>query len=311
MPSIQSVRARIAASDNLRGALWMLASAIGFSLMAVLVKIAGADLPAAQVAFFRCVFGLVFLLPAILRAGVRDSFATRRFDLHLARGAVGVTAMLCFFVAIANAPLADVTAITFAKPLFVIVIATLFLGEVVRWRRWTATAVGFVGVVVMIRPGQQGFDPDTLYALFGAACVAGTVALVKTIAKHDGHLTTLAWFAVLSSLVTLGPALYVWVPPSPTLWVVCALVGLVGVASQSAIVSAYRIGEATAVAPFDYSRIVFAAGFGVLLFDEWPDVWTLLGAAIVVGATIYIARREAKLGAPTADGPSQALSRKV
>lgn len=310
MSVLSSARERLAGSANLRGASWMLVSAIGFSTMAVLVKIAGETLPAAQVAFFRCVFGLAFLLPAILRAGPRAAFATTRPALHIARGTVGVTAMLCFFIAIASAPLADVTALTFAKPLFVILLATLFLGEVVRWRRWTATAVGFLGVVVMVRPGGDGFDPNTLYAVFGAACVAGAVILVKQIAKTDGHLTTLAWFAVFSSLVTCGPAAMVWVPPSPTLWVVCAGIGLIGVASQSAIVSAFRTGEATAVAPFDYSRILFATTFGVLLFDEWPDGWTLAGAAVVIAATIYIARREAALGKKD-DGEAQAVTRKL
>ena len=259
----------------MRGALWMLASAFGFSCMAALVKVAGETLPAAQVAFFRCVFGLLFLAPAILHAGLRTSFATTKPGLHLARSAFGVTAMFCFFIASANAPLADVTALTFAKPLFVIVIATLFLGEIVRWRRWTATAVGFLGVVVMIRPGGVGFDPDPLYALAGAALVAAVAGLVKQLAKTDSLLTTMAWFAAISTLATLGPALAVWVPPSPMLWGVCALIGLVGVASQSAIVAAYRSGEATAVAPFDYSRILFATALGIFLFGEWPDAWAL------------------------------------
>lgn len=294
---------------NTRGVLAMLAAAFGFSCMAVFVKIAGEDLPTAQVVFFRCAFGLIFLIPALHRAGWRASFATDRPALHGVRAMVGLVAMGCFFYALARAPLADVTALSFAKPLFVTAFAVLFLGEIVRWRRWTATAVGFLGVLIMIRPGGAGFDPDTLAALGGAACVAAVVILVKKMATTESHITTLAWFAVIATLATALPAAWVWVPPSADLWGVAAMIGLLGVISQSCIIAAYRTGETTAVAPFDYTRILMAAVFGVLLFDEWPDIWTGVGAAVVVVATVYIGRREARLGASSK--AAEALARKV
>lgn len=280
---------------NSRGVICMVISAAGFSGMAALVKVAGEALPTAQLTFFRCAFGLLFLLPVLLRIGLRASFATDRPWLHLARVGAGLSAMACFFYAIARAPLADVTALSFAKPLFVVLFAVLFLGEIVRWRRWTATAVGFLGVLIMLRPGGAGFDPHTLTALLGAAFVAVGVVLVKRMAASESHVTTLAWFAAVSTLATAGPAAAVWVPPGPDLWAVGALIGLLGVASQSFIVAAYRVGEASVVAPFDYTRLLFATGFGIWLFAEWPDGWTLAGAAVIIGSTIYIARREARL----------------
>lgn len=301
----------LALPDNTRGAIWMLLAAAGFSSMSVFVKIAGEDLPAIQVAFFRCVFGFAFLMPALLRLGLRKSFATNRPGLHTFRAFIGMAAMLSFFYAIANAPLADVVALSFAKPLFVIGFAVLFLGEIVRWRRWTATGVGFLGVVVMMRPGQEGFDPDTLAALSGAAFVALAVVLVKLLSKTESHMSTMAWFAGVSSIATAIPAAIVWAPPTPELWAVGVMVGFLGVISQSFILSAYRTGEATAVAPFDYSRIIFATVLGAALFNEWPDAWTLSGAAIVVAATIYIGRREAKLGGAEETRQAEALNRKV
>jgi len=294
---------------NSRGILAMLAAAFGFSCMAVFVKIAGETLPTAQVVFFRCVFGLLFLAPALHRIGWRKSFATDRPQLHGLRALVGLCAMGCFFYALARAPLADVTALSFAKPLFVIGFAVLFLGEVVRWRRWTATAVGFLGILIMIRPGGEGFDPDTLAALAGAACVAAAVILVKKMAATESHITTLAWFAAVATAATAIPAALVWVPPTPELWLMGALIGLLGVVSQSCIIASYRTGEASAVAPFDYSRILIAAVFGVILFNEWPDVWTLVGAAVVIASTVYIGQREARLRMSKKE--AEALVRKV
>ncbi|NBB82657.1 MAG: EamA family transporter [Alphaproteobacteria bacterium] len=280
---------------NTRGALWMLLAATGFSGMAVLVKVLGQSLDSFQVAFFRCVVGLAVLTPFALAAGPAG-LRTQAPHLHAGRAVFGVTAMMCGFYAFTHLPLATATAITFAKPLFLIVIAVLFLGEVVRWRRWSATLAGFAGVLIMLRPGPEGFDPAMLVALGQAMAVAGTVVFVKKMPAGERHLAILFWFAAISTAVALVPALLVWRWPSGEEWALAGLMGLLGVGSQAAVVRAYRTGEATAVAPFDYSRLLVAALFGFLVFAEVPDVWTIAGAAVIVGSTVYIARREATLG---------------
>lgn len=288
---------------NTRGALWMLAAALGFSTMATLVKQVGATLDSLQVVFFRSFFGLLALSPLLLRGGLRTSFVTRSPRLHLLRALAGVLAMNCMFYAIAHAPLADVTAISFAKPLFLIFLAMLFLGETIRWRRWSATAVGFAGVVIMVQPGASGFDPDLLVALAGTFFIAVAVTLIKKLSAEESTLAILAYFAVISTVLTLVPALLVWQWPAPEEWVLLGLIGVFGVAAQSCIVRAFRSGEATAVAPFDYTRLLFAGLYGYLLFDEVPGPWTLVGAGLIILATIYIARRETRLGRKMAPAP--------
>ncbi|MEM7653571.1 MAG: DMT family transporter, partial [Pseudomonadota bacterium] len=272
--------------------------------------IGGPALDSFQIAFFRCLFGLLALMPWIIQGGGFAVFKTDRLGLQLIRAIVGVGAMTSFFYALARAPLADVTAISFAKPLFVVLLAVFFLSEKVRWRRWTATAVGFLGVVIMLRPGQDGFDPVLLVALMGSFLVACAVIFVKKMTKTETTLTMLAYFGIISSLVTLIPALLVWRDPTLTQWGMLLVIGSLGVLSQSFIIRAFRCGEASAVAPFDYTRLIFAAVFGFFLFAEIPDIWTLGGASIIVAATFYIARREASLGKP-AKGPAEAITRKV
>ena len=289
--------------NNVRGALWILAASILFSAMAAVVKTLGTRLDSFQIAFFRCVFGLAVILPFMVRAGP-EVFRTRRLPLHVFRALAGVTAMFCGFYAITHLPLADATAISFAKPLFMIVLAVLFLRETVRWRRWTATAIGFCGVLIMIRPGESGLDPAMIAALFGTLCVAVVVVLIKRLSTTEAPLTILFTFGVVSTLVSAVPAAFVWRTPSLEELVLLILVGTLGAAGQSCGIRGFRVGEATAVVPFDYSRLLFAGVFGYLLFGDVPTMHTLAGAALIVVSTLYIALREAHLGKPASSNRS-------
>lgn len=285
-------------SPNARGALWITLGAMLFAAMAAAVKTLGQQLDFFQVVFFRCAFALVSLVPFVWRAGGIASLRTRRLPLHLLRGAFGILAMTCGFYAVTHLPLADATAITFTKPLFTIVLAVLFLGEVVRWRRWTATVAGFVGVLIMVRPGQHGVEAAVLVALFGSVMVAAALTVVKKLTTTETPTSILAYFGIFTTLVALGPAIAVWQQPSLVQLGMGAAIGVLGAAAQSFMIRGYRIGEATAVTPFDYTRLVFSGLLGFVLFAEVPDLWTLAGAAVLVGSTLYIARREARLGRP-------------
>ena len=280
---------------NVRAAVWVLVAAVGFSAMGALVKLLSSRLDSFQLVFFRSLAGFMVMVPIALYTG-RHVWRTRHLRLHLARGAAGIIAVTCGFYALAHLPLATAIAITFTKPLFVIVLAVLFLGESVRWRRWSATAVGFVGVLIMLRPGAGTFEPAMLVALMQALAIAAAVTLVKKLPMSESNLTVLLYFAVFSTIGTLGPALWVWQTPTWTEAGIALTMGLLGVGAQAAIVKGFRIGEATAAAPFDYSRLLFATLFGFVLFSEVPDTWTVLGAGVVVASTIYIARREARVG---------------
>lgn len=279
---------------NVRGAVLMMVSGVLFTGMSSLVKDLGNRYDPFQVAFFRCLFGFAVLLPLILPNGLR-AFRTRRPVMHLFRGLVGVGAMGCMFFGLTNLPLADVTAISFGLPLFLIILAVLFLGERVRWRRSTATAFGFIGVIVMLRPGQGPVELAALVVVAGTMLIGVATTMVKLLTRTESTLTMLAWFGVVSTLAMAIPAALVWRTPTWEDWVLLVAVGGLGSLAQSCVVRAYTIGEATAVAPFDYVRMIYAIGVGILIFAEWPDEWTLAGALIIVGSTLYIARREARL----------------
>lgn len=287
-----------ARSPNVRGAIWITLGALLAAAMAATVKTLGQQLDFFQVVFFRCAFALTALTPFVWRAGGVASLRTRRLPLHLLRGLFGMTAMMCGFYAVTHLALADATAMTFTKPLFTIVLAVLFLGEMVRWRRWSATAVGFVGVLIMVRPGQHGVEAAVLVALFGSAMVAASTIVVKKLTTSETPTSILTYFGVFTTVVALGPAIAVWQSPTLVQLGMGAAIGALGALGQSCLIRGYRIGEATAVTPFDYTRLIFSGLFGFLLFAEVPDLWTLAGAAVVIGSTLYIARREADLGRP-------------
>ena len=285
-----------ALSPNLRGAVWMVAAALGFTVNGAMVKALGElGMPTMQIAFARAFFALLTVLPFLWHAGL-GVLATRAPGIHVIRVVAGSAAMLCGIYALVSLPLADVTALSFTTPLFTIVLAVFFLGEAVRWRRWTATAIGFLGVLVMVRPGAGSLEPGALFAIAMALGIAIATVMVKRLPPGESHVAMLFWFCIASLAMTAVPAILVWRAPSAEEWSLLAGVGILGCASQAMIIRAFRSGEATFVAPFDYSKLLLAVLIGFFFFAELPDLWSLVGAAIIVGSTLYIARREAALG---------------
>ncbi len=286
--------ARGGLSGNARGALWMIASGLGFTLMALMIKLLGDRLDSFQIAFFRCLIGFLAILPFVVRYGL-SSLRTRALKVHLLRGVFGLVAMFASYYAIARMPLASYTALSFTKPLFATVLAVLILQEAVRWRRWTATLVGFAGVLVMVRPGAGTFDAAALFALADSLSIAFLVTLVKRLPPTETTLIMLFYFGLFSTVSSLPPALFVWQAPTIEEYALLVGIGVLGVLSQSFWIRAYRAGEASVVAPFDYLRLLFAGIAGFLAFSELVDGWTFLGAGIIVVSTVYIARREARM----------------
>lgn len=284
-----------ALAPNVRGALWMLLAALIWSINEATIKGLGRTLDPLQISFFRCFFGGLMVLPFIFVSAGTRAFRTKRFGGHFVRAAAGYIAMALAFYSIVHMPLADATALGFTRPLFMVVLAVLFLGEVVRWRRWSATAVGFLGVIVMARPGLETIDLALAAAIGSAFFVALVSVMIKKLAETEHPATIIFYFGVISSTLALVPALLVW--RTPTLVELLVLIGIGGFGSlgQYLTILAFRVGEATAVDPFDYARIVYATIFGYLFFMELPDRYTLLGASIIVISTWYIAQREARL----------------
>lgn len=295
-----SARERFAGlHPNLQGAAWMVAAATVFSINGVLVKTLAAEgMSFWQVAFARAFFALVPLLPFVWRDGL-SLFRTSHPLTHLARALCGAGAMTAGFYALAKLPLALVTAVGFTAPLFTTLLSALVLREVVRWRRWSATLIGFLGMLVMVRPGAGSLEPAMLAAVGMALGVACAVVLVKRFPRGESQTAMLTWFCVASILTSAGPAIHLWQDPTPAQWALLVGVGVVGVAAQAMIVNAYRTAEASFVAPFDYTRLIGAGLLGFVFFSEVPDLYTLLGAAVIIGSSLYIAHREAQLGTPS------------
>jgi drug/metabolite transporter (DMT)-like permease len=281
-------------SGNSRGALWMIASGVGFSVMAVGIKLLGHRLENFQIGFFRVVIGFVAILPFVAGGGL-TRLRTRHHGVHFVRAVFGLLAMYCSYYAIARMPLADYTGLSFTKPLFATLLAIAILGETVRWRRWTATLVGFFGVLVMVRPGAGTFHPATLAALTDSFSVAFLVTLVKRLPATETPLTMLFYFGLFATVMSIGPAIYSWQWPTVLEWLLLIGVGVLGALSQMFWIRAFRAGEASAVAPFDYLRLPIAATIGFVGFSELPTIWTFIGAAVIVASTLYIAHREAQL----------------
>ena len=290
---------------NLRGAGWMVLSAAVFASQGVTVKWLGTRLDVFEIAFFRCLVGLATILPFIIGPALAHGSAalvlTGRPWLHVARAVVGVSGMFCGFYSVTHLPLATATAISFTKPLFLIVLAVVFLGEPVRWRRWTATAAGFAGVLFVVRPGGDAFNLAALLGLLGAMLIADVVVLVKKLSASERNVTILFYFTLITTLVSAIPAVFVWRAPTRYELGLLVLVGVLATLGQWCSLRAYRVGEATAVMPFDYIRLLFAGLYGFALFAEVPDLLSLAGAAILIVSTLYIGYRELRLNTGPAD----------
>jgi drug/metabolite transporter (DMT)-like permease len=278
----------------LRGAFLMVGACAGFASMMAIVRQVSSDLHPFEAAFFRNLFGVVFMMPWILRAGW-SQLRTGRPAMHLVRSACGLTAMLLLFTALSLLPLAEVTALSFTAPLFATVGAALALREKVGVRRWTATLLGFLGALVIVRPGIDTFTGAALIALASAVGVAAAQLSVKSLSRTEHPNAIVLIMGLLMTPMSLLPASFVWTWPSWTIFWWLLLMGLVATIGQVFLVRAMAAADASAVMPFDFSRLIFASLLGWLMFGEVPDAWTWAGAAIIVAATVYIARREAKL----------------
>ncbi|MDX1709529.1 MAG: DMT family transporter [Rhodovibrionaceae bacterium] len=298
----KSARTRLAAIPApVAGALLMTGAAFGFSVMNVAIRaVADGGIPPVEIAFFRNLFALVFMLPWLIRRG-RAALVTQRLPLHLGRALLGLAAMLTWFYSVALLPLAEAVALNFTVPLFATIGAALILRETVRRRRWTATAIGFVGVLVILRPGFAEVSAVTLLPVLAALLMAASILVVKTLARTERPAAIVFYMNLLLTPLSLIPALFDWHWPNLTQFALLALVGGVAALAHIALTRAYQIADASAVVPFDYARLPFVALIAFILFGEVPDIWTWVGAAIIAGAAIYIARREARLARERAD----------
>jgi drug/metabolite transporter (DMT)-like permease len=279
--------------------LCILGSAVCFAVAAAFVKAVAPAIPTWEIVFFRSTLTLPVLLPLIRRAGGWRALRTARPLGHAIRTVTGMTGMYTSFAGYAVLPLATVTALGFSMPLFMTLLAVPLLGERLGWRRTAAALVGLLGVLIMIRPWQDGAVPlgPALMVMFGV--LGWTLAMItirRMGAAGEPNVTIVAWFSIGTALVSLVMMLPVWVTPDPRQFAFLVATGIMSAFAQLLMTEAYRVGEPTLVAPFEYSAIIYTTAIGFLIWSETPDGWDALGVGVLVASGLYIWHREVTLG---------------
>ena len=278
--------------QNLKGIGLMTAGFAVFSIADLMAKILTEDFHPFQIAWSRWLgvaMGLILILllkgPAIFKSKVPG--------LQIARGMFAVVSATCFIFAIRHVPLADAVAVTFAAPFMVTIFGALLLRERVGPWRWGAVLVGFIGTLVIIRPGSGAFNPAILLVLVAALAFACRQIISKPIGRNDPTQTTLAYTAVTALIILTLPLSWVWETPSTNrqLWLFLGIAILSGI-GEFLIIRALEIAEAVAVTPMHYSLIIFSTLWGYLFFSQLPDVWTWVGTSIVIASGLTILYRE-------------------
>ncbi len=289
----------------MRGILFKVASVGVFVAMASIIKATSDVVPPGEAVFFRSFFALPVIIAWLLwRGELRHGLETPNPMGHLWRGLVGTAAMGLGFTALGLLPFPEVTAIGYAAPLMVVVLAAMFLGEEVRLFRLSAVGAGLVGVLIVMSPRLSvTSDPlsmaETLgavVALGGALCAALAQVFVRKLTRTEGTATIVFWFSATASVLSLLTLPFGWAMPDPASFALLVAAGLLGGLGQIFLTSSYRYADASLIAPFEYASMLLALGVGYFLFDEIPTAAMLAGAAIIISAGIAIIWREHRLG---------------
>ena len=286
----------VRSSNNLKGIIFMLLTCVIVTTNAILIKTLGQELNTFQVVMLRCFFTLMITLTFNFHLG-KTLFRTNRPKMMAYRSTLTFTVVVANFFAISHLPLIEVTALLFSKPLFLIVLAAVFMGERIRIFRTSATIVGFIGILIILHPWDTAISVGLKFAHFAALIAAfsmSVLAILSRIMTKDHNPTTLVFYANAGTvLLCMVPALYFWTTPSWCQLIFIAGLGITTFCAQYCMISAYKYAEVTVVTPFEYIRIIFAAIVGYFIFSEIPDTWTIWGGTLVCASTLFIAYREA------------------
>jgi len=280
-------------SAALRGGLWMIAAAAAFTLMTSLIREAAPDVHPFEIAFFRALVNLVLMLPYALRAGT-TGLKTNNHRAFMLRGVCGLAFLMTYFSGAALVPIAESQALVFTSPLWGALLAVLFLHEHVSRARLLALVAGFAGVLIILRPGVVELSLGALLVLAGALSAAASNTIVKFTTRTDHPDAVVFYQMVYVTPLILVPALWVWTWPTPGQLLLMAGVGFFATLNQRFLSRAYAAADATAVLPFEFARLPFAAVIGFIAFRELPDVWAWTGGAVIFGASVYMVRRETR-----------------
>lgn len=293
----------LARPDALTGILLKLGSVVLFTLMGALLKATAAAVPAGEQMFFRSLFAIPVILAWLaLRGDLRTGLRTQSPISHFYRGTIGSAAMVCNFAGLGLLPFPEATALNYAMPLLTVVFAAMFLGEVVGVFRLSMVGAGLAGVLIVLSPrlgSASGTAAQTLGAvltLSGAALGALAQIFIRRMVAHEQTSAVVFWFSVTSGVLSLITLPFGWAVPDPGTAAMLVCCGLTGGLAQIMLTSAYRYADASLVAPFDYASMLLALGIGWFAFGEAASPRMLLGAAVIIAASIGIILRERQLG---------------
>ncbi|MFM9864297.1 MAG: DMT family transporter [Micropepsaceae bacterium] len=290
-------------SHPLLGIALKVAATLIFMFMAVIARGFGDTFPVGQVVFFRSLFAFVPILIVMAVSGMRfGDLKTKVPWSHARRATSGVLAMFTYFASLMYLPIADVTAISFASPLIVVVLAAFILGETVRLYRWSAVAAGFIGVLIMVSPhlgagfSEAGASAGVILAFTNAFLVAFTMIFIRLMSGSEPALVIAFYFQLACTLVSACTLPFAWATPSGSELVLLVTLGILGGIGQLLMTNAYRFAEASTLANFDYAAMIWAIVLGWLFFSELPAPAVYVGAVIVIGSGLFIVWRERQLG---------------
>jgi drug/metabolite transporter (DMT)-like permease len=280
-------------SRTVRGFFVAVLSGLFFVLLNSSVKELTQEMPPLFVAWGRWVAGIVLLGPFLAWRVGMAGLATRDLKLHCLRGLFHTSGYALWYEAVSLLPLATMAAVGFTGPIFVTVGAVLFLGERVHRRRWTAVAIGFIGMLVVVRPGLAAIGPGMAMAIASVPLVAGSNLVAKKVSSRDTPAVVVFWQSLIGALFFMPFGLWFWQTPSLAQVELFVSAGLFGTLGYFFLTWSYRLLDISAMQPITFLGIVWAAVMDVVLWGKTADTWTFVGAAIIVAATSYIARREA------------------
>jgi drug/metabolite transporter (DMT)-like permease len=275
------------------GLSWVVLAGVNFVGFVVLIKYVGSELPPVQAAFIRYLFGFVVLLPLFIRNGTHI-FDTKHIHLHGLRGFIQALAVMLWFYAVTKLPIAEVTALGFVSPIFVVFGAVFFLRERMNKARIAAVVLGLVGVFVILRPGFSVINSGSVAMLLAAPLFAASKVLTKYLVKHDSGATIVVYLSVFAALTMAIPAISVWTQPSGLNLLLLAGTALFATMAHLCMARGLALIDVTVSQPVDFLQLVWSTLIGIMLFSETPVVWIWIGGGIVVVSASYIARFEVK-----------------
>jgi len=288
---MSSVSANVATADNLKGMIWMAVYAAFISGMHICVRLVSDGMHPFEIAFFRNLFALVVVMPWFWKLGLQP-LRTKRLGLLFTRGALNTFCMLAFFTALTIGNLAEITALSFTAPIYATIIGMFFFREKVGFRRWAAIAVGFIGVLIILRPGFHSFSLSQVLVLTSALGWAVCLVMVKELGRTESAITITTYMSLVMAPLSLGPALFYWVWPSFEQLGWLLFLGILGGCGQLAMSQSFKLAETHVVTPIDYLRLVFVSLMGFLFLDQVPDAYVWLGGTLIFAAVAFIAYRE-------------------